>query len=435
MQRLFLTGLLLSFIISFKAEAEEVIKRGEMLTTRRCAEIALKNHPNIIAAINTVNVNQSRIYQAEANYYPHLDLSSGYRKYSSASETTNRSSDEYSGSASLKQNIYDFGKTSTQINIQSLNTNSSRSDLDNVTEQIIFNVSHAYYELLKTKRNREVAMETVLQFEQHLNQAKGFYEVGIKPKFDVTKAEVDLSNARLNLIKAANALRIARVNLNNAIGVPNAPEYEIEDNLSFQKYEITLEDAIRQANENRPDLKSVIAKKDAALSSIERAKKEYYPVLSGNADYNWSGERFPLEDGWSVGATLTFPIFSGFLTKYQVEESRSNLNVLKANEESLRQAIILEVQQAYINLQEGKERILTSEIAVKQAEENLELAKGRYEAGVGNPIELTDAMLVYSNAKTNHIQALYDFRVARASLEKAMGTGVMGYRGKEVSER
>jgi TolC family type I secretion outer membrane protein len=421
MQRFFSIILLLVLIIPLKASADEVIKKGEMLNLQRCIEIAIKRHPDIIAAMNTVNVSQSRVGQAKANYYPQLDLSSGYRKYSPVSGTTNRSFDEYSAGTMLKQNIYDFGKTSTQVNIQELNLDSSRSDLHNVKQQVIFNVNQAYYGVLKAKRNRDVAVETVKQFEQHLEQAKGFYEVGVRPKFDVTKAEVDLSNARLNLIKAENALRVSIVNLNNAIGMPGSPEYEIEDILSYREYEITFENAIKQAYEIRPDLMSLISRRNAAGSSIELAKKGYYPVLSGNAEYNWSGERLPLENGWGVGATITFPIFNGFLTKYQVEEARANLDVLRANEDSLRQTIFLEVQQTYLNLKEAEEKIPTAELAVRQAEENLELAKGRYAAGVGNPIEVTDAQVAYSNAKTAYIHALYDHKVAQASLEKAMG--------------
>ncbi|MDP2279250.1 MAG: TolC family protein, partial [Nitrospirota bacterium] len=298
---------------------------------------------------------------------------------------------------------------------------STTSDLRNIKERVVFNVKQAYYGLLQSKQNRDVAEETVKQFDQHLQQAKGFYEAGTKPKFDVTKAEVDLSNARLNLIKAANALKIAKVVLDNAMGMPNAPEYTIEDALLYQKYNMTLKDAIDKAYENRPDLKSLITKKNAAESSIELAKKGYYPTLSGNAGYDWSGEKLPLQDGWNVGVTITLPIFSGYLTEHQVKEVRAKLNVLKAQEESFRQGVLLEVQQAYLNLREAEERISTAQLIVKQAQENLELANGRYAAGLGNPIEVTDSQIAYSNAKTSHIQALSDYNVAMASLEKAMG--------------
>ncbi|MBM4146746.1 MAG: TolC family protein, partial [Nitrospira sp.] len=391
----------------------------------------LKIHPNIVSAKNTVNVNESRVGQAKANYYPQIDWSSSYSRIKPASSSSGSSGgsfgradesfNQYSTGLSLIQTIYDFGKTPNQVKIQNLNLDSSRSDLRNTTDQIIFTVKQAYYGVIQARYNMIVAEDTVKQTKQHLEQAKGFYEVGTKPKFDVTKAEVDLSNAKLNLIRNENAFRISIVTLNNAMGVPDAPEYTLDEKMSFGKYEVTLEDALTKAYQNRPDLKSIVSKRQAAERSIELAKTGYYPVLSGNAGYNWSGEQFPLEDGWNVGASLSFPLFSGFLTKYQVEESRANLNVIKANEESLRQIIFLEVQEAYLTLRAAEEAIPTAKLGVEQAQENLDIANGRYAAGVGNPIEVTDAEVGLTNARTFYIQALYVDKVARASLEKAMG--------------
>lgn len=413
---------LLLIIMFNRADAEEIIKKGELLNLERCIEIALKKQPNIIAAAYTVMANQSKVGEAKANYYPQIDWTSGYSRLSPVSDiAASRSFDQYSSNVTLRQNIFDFGKTASQVQIQSLNLNSSRSDFENVSGQAILNVKQAYYGILKAKRDRDVAEEAGTQFQQHLEQAKGFYEAGIKPKIDMTKAEVDVSNSKLNLIKAENALRIAFATLNNAMGVPDAPEYIIEDNLYFQKYRITFEEAIERAYKNRPDLASILFKKQASESSINLAKTGYYPFLTGNAAYNWSGEKFPLGEGWSAGVTFSFPLFSGFLTKHQVEESKANLNVMNANEELLRQNIFLEVQQAFLNLKEAEERIPAADLVVKQAEENLELATGRYTAGVGNPIEVTDAQVGLSNAKTSYIQALYDYKVAQAIIEKATG--------------
>ncbi|KAF0121308.1 MAG: type I secretion outer membrane protein [bacterium] len=420
--RIFSLVLLVFFLfVPFRVGADEIIKKGEVLNLERCVEIALKKQPNIIAAMNIVSINQSRVGQAKANYYPQIDLSSGYSKSSPFSSASSRSSDEYSSGVSLKQNIYDFGKTTTRVEIQRLNLDSSRLDLENVSDQIVFNVKQAYYRVLQAKRNRDVAEEAVRQFKKHLEQAKGFYEVGTKPKFDVTKAEVDLSNAKLNLIKAENAIKVSRVILSNTMGMPDATEYSLVDNLTFVRYDITLEDMLKTAYNKRPDLTSILIKKKAAEASIEMSKKDYYPTLSGNATYGRVGERFPLEDSWNVGMTISFPVFSGLSTRYQVEEAMENLNVLKANEEALKQGVVLEVQQAYLNLKDVEERIPTAELIVKQAEENLEMANGRYAAGVGNPIEVTDAEVSLSNAKTAYIQSLYDYKATRASLEKAMG--------------
>jgi outer membrane protein TolC len=419
--------LFLIFIMPFKAGAEEIIKKGESLNMERCIEIALKRQPAIIAAMSTANASQSRIGQAQANYYPQIDWTSSASRTSSGArssfgfKTGSVIFNSYSTGATLNQNIYNFGKTAAQVKIQRLNYDSSLSDVENTSEQTILNVKQTYYGVLQAKRSRDVSAETVKQFEQHLEQAKGFYEVGTKPKFDVTKAEVDLGNAKLNLIKAENALRIAVANLNNAMGVPDAPGYEVEDNLSFKKYEMKFDDAVSKADQNRPDLKSIIVKKQAAESSVELAKKGYFPVLTGTAGYDYAGNTFPLERGWNIGATFSFPVFNGFLTKYQVEEAKENLNVLRANEESLRQSVFLEVQQAYLNLKEAEDSIPTAELTVQQAQENFEIANGRYAAGVGNPIEVTDAEVLLANAKLSHIQALYNYKVSQSSLEKAMG--------------
>ena len=403
-------------IMPLEAYAEELVNKDESLTLERCIEIALKKHPSVVAAKHSIDVNQNKIGEAKSNYYPQLSSISGYNRYWDGLSDQN-----YSTALSLNQNIYDFGKTTSQVNIQKFNLNAAQADLENTSDLVIFNVSQGYYTVLKNKRNRDVAQETVAQFDHHLKQAKGFYQAGTRAKFDVTRAEVDLSNSKLNLIKAENALRLAKVSLNNAIGLPYAPEYRIEDNLDFAKYALPLEEAVERAYNNRADLQSLLAKKKAATESIELAKKGYYPTLSGSASYTWVNEDMSSQKGWKVGASFTIPLFSGFLTTYQVQEYEANLKVLNANEELLRQSILLDIQQAYLNLREAEERISNTQLTVKQAQENLDLVNGRYMAGIGNPIEVTDAQVSYSNAKTSYNQALYDYKIAQASIVKAMG--------------
>jgi outer membrane protein TolC len=211
------------------------------------------------------------------------------------------------------------------------------------------------------------------------------------------------------------------VTLNNVLGVPAAPEYEIEDNLLFVKYNIGLQEAIDRAYENRPDLKSIAFKKKATEESVSLAKKGYLPVLTGNAAYTKMGQTLTEGGSWTAGVAISIPIFNGFLTKYQVSEAKGNLLELTANEEQLRQNVLLDVQQSFLNLIDLEAGIPVAELTVTQAQENVDIANGRYEAGVGNPIEVADAEVSLSNAKTLYNQALYSYKVARASLEKAMG--------------
>ncbi len=398
------------------------IEKGEVLTVDRCVKIALEKHPSIIAGTHSVEAASSRVGQARSGYYPQISLSSDYSKYSLAADPTNTVLEQYAANATLSQSIFEFGKTWSQVTIEQRNRDAAREDLRDATNQVVLNVKGAYYSVLQAKKSVDVLADTVTSFEKHLEQAQAFFETGVKSKFDVTKAEVDLSTAQLNLIRGKNALRVARVTLNNAMGMPDAPEYDIEDDLSFHAYAVAFEEAVQKAYANRPDLTARVARKEAADESISLAQKGFLPALSGNANYTRTDSVYPPEQsGWSAGLTVTFPLFNGFLTHYQVREAKENFNVARANEESLRQQILLDVQQAYLNLHEAEERVGVAELSVRQAEESYDIAKGRYEAGVGSIIEETDALVALRNAKLGLISAQADYKVAEATLKRAMG--------------
>lgn len=407
------------------AVVAETLSSGEKLDLERAVTIARQRQSKIVAAQGAVAANQSRVGQAEARYYPQIEGSANYKRWSPGGTAfvavDNSSHDLFAFGVIANQLLYDFGKVDTQVAIQKTTLESARFDLATVEEQVVFNVKLAYYDMLKAARNIEVATETVKQFEAHLVQAKGFFEAGLKPKYDVTKAEVDLSNAKLNLIRIKNGLNLARVVLNNAMGAPDAPDYEVADNLRFSPFQFAFEVALARAFDHRPDLKGLLLKKRAAEQSVELARKGDLPYVSGNATTTYSGETLPMNQGWNVGVGLSLPIFNGYQTKHQISEAQANLDILAAQEVSLRQAIHRDVQQGYLNLQEAEERISSTKFAIQQAEENLEIASGRYDAGVGAPVEITDAYVLLINSRTSHIQALYDYRITQTIIEQAIG--------------
>ncbi len=409
------------------ARAGDPLNQGNALNLQRCIEIALEKHPSLKASAGAIKVNESKVGQAKANYYPQINLSTSYQRVgpnAQSSSIPGNSSDpynQYSTNVSVGMTLFDFGKTSTQVKIQDLNVNASQADYDDLMTLVVLNVKNSYYNILQTQRNLDVAVDTMRQFQQHLDQANAFFRIGTKPKFDVTKAEVDLGNARLNVMKAENALRSARITLKDAMGISENADFLIVDNLSFQKSDLQLNDVLNTAYSNRPNLRSVIAKREATEKSIDLAKKGYYPILSGSAGYGYSGTDFPLGSGWNAGAILSFPLFTGLSTKYQVDEAKANLEILKANEDSIRQGIRLDVQQAYMNVQDAAEQISIAEMTVGQAKDNYELASGRYRTGVGNPIEVADATITLNNARAALNSALYNHKTAQAALDKAIG--------------
>ena len=401
------------------------IKDGETLTLARVVAITRQNQPAILAARGNINAGQSRVGQAESSYYPQVNGSGSYSRlspgFTSYGMTDHSPYNQMAVGINTSQLLYDFGKTATRVEIQKTSLDSARADLNAADDSAVFNAKLAYYNILKTARNKEVATETVKQFEEHLTQARGFFEAGTKPKYDVTKAEVDLSHAKLVQIQVENSLRLARVILNNAMGLPNAPDYKLEDTLISNKFTIPYKDALKMALDHRPDLKSLLLKKQAAQQAVDLARKGDAPSLSGNAGTAYNGNVDTNELGWSAGVALNVPIFNGHLTRHQIDEAQANADVLAANVTTLQQSIHKDVEQSYLNLHEAEERIATTQLAIQQAEENSQIASGRYSAGVGSPVEVTDADTLLVQAKADHNQALYDYRIAQTSIEQAIG--------------
>ena len=163
-----------------------------------------------------------------------------------------------------------------------------------------------------------------------MEYAREFLEAGAKPKFEVTKAEVDLGNAKVNLIKAENGIRLARANLNNAIGIPNTSPYRVQDD-GPSPVEVPFDEAMETALKQRPDLLSLQQQKKSARETIKAAMRAYFPTFSGVASGVWVATGFPLDHGYTAGVNMSVPLFDGFVTHYQVTEAQANLAVAEGN--------------------------------------------------------------------------------------------------------
>ncbi len=440
---IFLIGLVLGGLAPSSAWAQdELPPPGQPLTLKQCIAIALKYQPALRASAASIEASRARLEQSLASYYPQLNLNNSY-----ATTTNNYSVGTTSGSSTvigipgqrnrysstftdvtasalaLNQNIYDFGRTANSVNISKENIRASQEDFVITRQNVIFNVQQAYYSVLQNLNLIKVAEDTVKQSQARLDQAQGFYQAGTRPKIDVTNAEVNMANAQLALIRTRNNYQVSRVTLNNAMGLREDLNFAIQDSLSFKRGDLTIDDIIRQAYAQRPEIAQIKARQRAQEATIKLAESSYYPTLSGNASYTYRTGDFNKDYYWDwfFGASLNFPIFSGFSTPNQIAEGKATLRNLQAQEEIVKLSIRLEGEQAYIALNEADERIRVTEKTVAHAQENYELASGRYQVGVGFPLEVTDAEVLLANARANYIQALADFKIAEARIEKAMG--------------
>jgi outer membrane protein TolC len=299
-------------------------------------------------------------------------------------------------------------------------------------DAVILGAKQSYYVLLGSQAIVKVREETVNNRELLVKQARGFYEVGTRAKIDVARAESNLFNAQADLIAAQNAVKVAWVTLKNALGLRELAERPLVEEAIMTTIPFTLEQAREIAYASRPELKSFEAQRKAQDQNIATARRGHLPDLTFDTVYgrrHVSNERvdgnllntFPLQPSWSVQLSLNIPIFDGFRTTNRVEETLRNYYVIAAQEEAQRQQVTLDVESAYLRLVELQERIKANESAANAAKENLDLANGRYQVGVGSIIEVTDAQTLYTDAQTTYIRALYDYKIADAQLVRAVG--------------
>jgi len=410
---------------------------GTTLTLRECIENALVNHPSIRAARESLNAEQAKVIQAASPYLPQVTASTGYSESHALGGAFGESiTKSYATTVSVNQVLYDFGKTGNSLDSARFGTQSAEKDIDRVVQEAVLNVKQSYYALLQAKKLVSVAQKTLEQTEDHLNQAVAFFRAGSKPRFDVTRAEVGVNNARLGLINAQNSVRLNTIALYNAMGLDPVREVEIEDVLSQPTTLPTLDEAQLAALKNRPEMLKAESDIQAAQSNLKTEQSSYLPTLSANGAYNWakgmtqlgSFNGIPIkgdvQDSWNAGVMLSMPLFEGGLTEGRVSEARANKHVLEAQRDNLRQSILFEINQAYADLENATARIAVMDSTLKSSRESLELAEGRYGAGVGPFLEVIDAQVAGAKSETDYVQALYDYQLAAARLAKAMGKGL-----------
>ncbi|MCX5795253.1 MAG: TolC family protein [Elusimicrobia bacterium] len=404
-------------------------RAGEVLDLGRCIDLALAQDPDLRGLGYAADAAEARLVQSRSAYLPSVNATAGYQKYEAdkinyddpfRSQTINDFYYKTAG-ASVSQLLFDFGKRYASIKATRFLRDAARSQRDSLAVQIAAEVKQAYYDLLQAKRARDLRAEMVEQYKQHLSVAKTRFDAGVRPKYYVTKAETDLSNAELDALRADRDLQVAQAVLATAMNFANAPVFDIVDNLDFEKYETNLDAILARSFSDRQDLKALSAQVESARKSLSAARGDLFPDFYASAGYQFAGSRSPITHGWNAGVNLTADLFTGFRKVGKVSEAKGLLRQTETQVESLKLQIGLDARKAFLSLQEAEKAIATATMGVEDAKENRDIAELNYSSGSGTPVEVTDAAVLYSNARLSLISALHDYKVARANIEKTMG--------------
>jgi outer membrane protein len=402
------------FLITLLAATESF---AVPMTLDECLQTALENNPDIIASESTAESKAEAVEQIKSENRFHVNAGITY----SRSGSSGSSKGNYNTGIQVEKSLFDWGKRDLKTKAAKINADISQTNLKRTRESVIAAVKEAYYSLNRHVRRRDTFRTKHDNYSDRLEWARAYYEAGTKAKIEVTKAETDLAASKLALVQANSMIEQSKAELAAAMGTPEMEIEEVKDELAYDDWNIPLAEALKRAAADRPELEAVRLKERYAETALALQQKGLSPNVSASAGYSFGGSSFFEDDGWSARVSMNLPIYDGGLTSSKTAAAKADLRTARAESESLRNSVELEVRKAWQSLQEAKESVAASAQAERFARETLELARGRYKAGVADSLEISDAVNGYASAAADMTSALYKCKQARLSLERAMG--------------
>lgn len=299
--------------------------------------------------------------------------------------------------------------------------------LSRTARQLILDVQRAYYDLLRAQGQEEVSQAAVDVALARLRDAQARFEAGTAPRFDVTRAQVEVANLNQQLISSRSRVAVARAALNRVLGIDvNSPTAVVRTDIAVrQDVRLDIPERVEVALVQRPEVLQAQTTILANQANVRLQRAELYPslVASAQATYNVEATGFAEQNlSWIALLDLNVPIWNGGITRARINQARADVNIATDTLEQTRLRVALEVRSAALSLQEAIERVSTAGENVVLAEEALRLATVRYEAGIATLVEVTDAESALTEARFNVVNAQYDYALFLAELERATGT-------------
>ena len=293
---------------------------------------------------------------------------------------------------------------------------------------VVLDVKVAYYNILRAQRLRETARQSVEMLNAHRDVAYNIFMVGLIPKNDLLQSEVQLANGKQTLVKAQNAVELAKSSLNTLLKRNLLSPLEVVDILDYKPVNQSYEDCLENARQLRPELKITELKARQAGYMVRQAQSEFFPAVSLVGNYArfgdtmaLSGTEYKKRESWQVMAVASWNFWEWGKTKFRVDAGRALENQAIDQAKELNDQVALEIKNAYIILQESESQIAVSQKVIEQAQENFRISEARYKERVARSTEVLDAQTLLTKAKSEYANALADYNIAYARLQRAMG--------------
>jgi outer membrane protein len=405
---------------------------AQTLTLPEAIQIALKNNPDLATAQQRVKAARAGIQQTESALWPHVRVSESYvgsdnpvqafmmtlnqRAFNLNTDFNHPDNTDNLGTKVLAQwSLYDGGQSLANRQAAKLNSEAAAQSLDAARNDLVFEVSRAYYTVNKARQFVSVANAAVVSVAADVNLASNRFTAGQALKTDLLDAEVRLAEARENQVRARNAEAMSGIIFCNILGVGES------SNVTAAAATVIAESAAPAKN-TRPEILAAKKAIAAADQQVRAAKGGYIPRLNAFASYDVdSGDAEEFKDSWIAGVSVDLDVFDGFLTRGKVAEARANLDASREQLRKTELTVALEAKQAQLNVEEAQARLDTTGKSVAQAEESLQITKDRYAGGLALLTQVLDAETALTGARQRRAAAETDYLIARAALDRALG--------------
>jgi outer membrane protein len=417
-------------------------EKDSLLTLQESIDLALKQSVMAHSAREGIAGAEAQKKEAFTGFLPKLSTYYNYTRYNTAPYSityglppvgtrtvlTAGTQDNYTWALEARQPLFAGGGILANYDANRLGVDIAQMDEKIMMLDIVQEVKVAYYNVVKAEKILDVARQSVKQLESHRNMAQDFFDVGMIPRNDLLHAGVELANGQQFLVKSENGLELARSKLNTVLRRGIDTPVKVEDILAYKPFGKSLEDCLTVALDNRPEIRAYSLKVEQAKKMVSQAKSEFFPSVNLVGNYSRfgdtssvSGSAYRDQESWYVMAVANWNFWEWGKTKNRVDVSKSRENQITDAFTNAKDQITLELKNAYLLLHEAEKQIFVSKKAIEQAEENFRITQERYREQVATSTDVLDAQTLLTRAKSDHTNALGDYHISHAKLERAMG--------------
>ncbi len=417
-----------------------------VVTLDKAISMALEQNRDVLIAEQERHKADAQVGEARSGAFPQFWLNGSYSRYflkqvlflppNSMINPTDReqaleigSDNAYIGTAQISQVLFSK-KLGAAMNIAEAYHDYSEQGYRGTREDVALQVKKAFYNVLLMQKLVEANRQGLDVVKANLENVQSQYRHGTAAEFDLLRAEVQLANTEPLLTSAENSLLLAGNALKSLLSVPLETNMRIEGTFAFEEIDSTT---IREAQTNamaaNPLLAQLALQETMLDENISIEKANYWPTLGLVGNYQWMTQTNTFKFSnyfWakmlSVGISIQWSVFDGLRTSARVEQASVDKMKIHYARLKAEEGMKIQIQAAQLKMAEAKKRIAGQEMNIQQAEKAVRIAQTRYKSGVGTQLELLDTQVAMTRARTNYAQAIYDYLVAQAEWQFAVGT-------------